>query len=71
MVSMIDIEASILTLSGLPAAIDFGFSLDQINWLGNVMALVYLPVSLAIPGMVSRFGLRRCVRFCAAIGITT
>jgi MFS transporter, FLVCR family, MFS-domain-containing protein 7 len=41
---------------------DFGISLDQVTWLGNLVALVYLPVSLAIPPFVKRFGLRRSVR---------
>jgi MFS transporter, FLVCR family, MFS-domain-containing protein 7 len=44
-----------------PVARDLGYSLTQVNWLGNVIALTYLPVSLAIPYMVARFGVRRCV----------
>lgn len=44
-------------------ATEFGFTLDQINWLGNIMALVYLPTAILIPHIVSRFGIRRCCDF--------
>ncbi|KAG6850973.1 hypothetical protein H0H93_005842 [Arthromyces matolae] len=39
---------------------DFGISLDEVNWLGNIMALVYFVTALVIPNVVSRYGLRRC-----------
>ncbi|KAG5647055.1 hypothetical protein DXG03_001425 [Asterophora parasitica] len=39
---------------------EFGFSLDQVNWLGNIVACVYLPTALIIPSLVSRYGIRRC-----------
>ncbi|KAL0956303.1 hypothetical protein HGRIS_002460 [Hohenbuehelia grisea] len=39
---------------------EFGITLDQVNWLGNIVALVYLPVSLLIPVVVARYGVRRC-----------
>ena len=41
---------------------EFGVSLDQVNWLGNIVALVYLPSAVLIPAVVSRYGIRRCVR---------
>ncbi|KAJ6593850.1 major facilitator superfamily domain-containing protein [Mycena capillaripes] len=39
---------------------DFGITLDEVNWLGNVMACIYLPVSLMIPEVIRRYGIRRC-----------
>ncbi|KDR75073.1 hypothetical protein GALMADRAFT_248949 [Galerina marginata CBS 339.88] len=39
---------------------DFGITLDQVNWLGNIVALVYLPTALLIPLIISRYGIRRC-----------
>ncbi|KXN90846.1 Major facilitator superfamily domain-containing protein 7-a [Leucoagaricus sp. SymC.cos] len=41
-------------------AADFSITLDQVNWLGNIVALVYLPTAFAIPHIVARYGLRRC-----------
>ncbi|KAJ7072374.1 major facilitator superfamily domain-containing protein [Mycena amicta] len=40
--------------------VDFGITLDEVNWLGNVVACVFLPVSLLIPDIIRRFGIRRC-----------
>jgi hypothetical protein len=40
---------------------EFHITLDQVNWLGNIVALVYLPVALVIPHIVQRYGIRRCV----------
>ncbi|KAJ7084336.1 major facilitator superfamily domain-containing protein [Mycena belliarum] len=45
---------------------EFGITLDQVNWLGNVMALVYLPVSLSVPEIIRRYGIRRCCDIGAA-----
>ncbi|TFK68705.1 MFS general substrate transporter [Pluteus cervinus] len=39
---------------------EFGFTLDEVNWLGNAVACVYLPAALLIPPFVSRYGFRRC-----------
>ncbi|KAF8070699.1 major facilitator superfamily domain-containing protein [Lyophyllum atratum] len=39
---------------------EFGFTLDEVNWLGNIVACVYLPTALIVPTMVSRYGIRRC-----------
>ncbi|EGO00078.1 hypothetical protein SERLA73DRAFT_180488 [Serpula lacrymans var. lacrymans S7.3] len=41
-------------------ATQFGISLDQVNWLGNIVSCIYLPVSLSIPVFCSRYGIRRC-----------
>ncbi|KAK7676965.1 hypothetical protein QCA50_020083 [Cerrena zonata] len=38
---------------------EYGFSLDQINWLGTVTNVVLLPVSLLVPGICSRYGIQR------------
>ena len=40
---------------------EFGFTLDQVNWLGNVVSCIYLPTALVIPTICSRYGIRRCV----------
>ncbi|KAF8844366.1 MFS general substrate transporter [Paxillus ammoniavirescens] len=39
---------------------DFSISLDQVNWLGNIVSCIYIPVSLLVPVFCSRFGIRRC-----------
>ncbi|EDR11851.1 uncharacterized protein LACBIDRAFT_313717 [Laccaria bicolor S238N-H82] len=39
---------------------EFHITLDQVNWLGNIVALIYLPVALVIPHIVQRYGIRRC-----------
>lgn len=39
---------------------EFGFTLDQVNWLGIVVALIYLPAALFIPHIVSKWHIRRC-----------
>ncbi|KAK0455056.1 major facilitator superfamily domain-containing protein [Armillaria borealis] len=41
-------------------SLEFGFSLNRVNWLGNIMACIYLPVAILIPPFISRYGLRRC-----------
>lgn len=46
------------------AAREFNISLDHVNWLGNIMACVYIPTAALIPWAVSRYGLRRTVRPC-------
>ncbi|KAI0043663.1 MFS general substrate transporter [Auriscalpium vulgare] len=38
---------------------DFGFTLDEVNWLGNIIACVYLPTTFLIPIVVKRYGIRR------------
>ncbi|KAG0703286.1 MFS general substrate transporter [Suillus ampliporus] len=46
---------------------DFGISLDQVDWLGNITSCVYIPVSLLVPLLCTRFGLRRCAEVGAAM----
>ncbi|KAH7888728.1 MFS general substrate transporter [Phlebopus sp. FC_14] len=46
---------------------DFDISINQVNWLGNIVSCVFLPVSLLIPVFCSRFGIRRC----AEVGAVT
>ncbi|KAI0772495.1 MFS general substrate transporter [Trametes elegans] len=38
--------------------IEFGFTLDQINWLGNVVNLIYIPSSIILPYLNGRLGTR-------------
>ncbi|KAF7361938.1 MFS general substrate transporter [Mycena venus] len=45
---------------------EFGITLDEVNWLGNVMACIYLPVSLVVPEVIRRYGIRRCCDIGAA-----
>ncbi|KAJ7925250.1 hypothetical protein B0H13DRAFT_2573314 [Mycena leptocephala] len=45
---------------------EFGITLDEVNWLGNVMACIYLPVSLLVPEIIRRYGIRRCCDLGAA-----
>ncbi|KAG2078964.1 MFS general substrate transporter [Suillus decipiens] len=49
------------------AAQDFDISIDQVNWLGNIVACTFLPVSLLVPVFCTRFGIRRC----AEVGVVT
>lgn len=43
---------------------DFGFSLDQVNWLTNVVSFIYIPSSLVVPIICMRYGIRVTVRLC-------
>ncbi|KAJ8472940.1 hypothetical protein ONZ51_g8182 [Trametes cubensis] len=37
---------------------DFGFTLSEVNWLGNVANVVYLPFSIIVPSLYGRLGIR-------------
>ncbi|KAI0334148.1 MFS general substrate transporter [Cubamyces sp. BRFM 1775] len=37
---------------------DFGFTLSEVNWLGNVSNVVYLPFSIIVPYLYGRLGIR-------------
>ncbi|KAI0737523.1 major facilitator superfamily domain-containing protein [Daedaleopsis nitida] len=37
---------------------EFGFTLDQINWFGNVVNIVYLPSAIIVPYLYGRLGVR-------------
>ncbi|EIM82916.1 MFS general substrate transporter [Stereum hirsutum FP-91666 SS1] len=39
---------------------EFGFTLTQVNWLGNIIACMYLPVTVFTPMICSRYGIRVC-----------
>lgn len=39
---------------------EFGFTLNQVNWLGNIVTCFYLPVALIIPTIISKYGIKRC-----------
>ena len=47
---------------------DFGFSLDKVNWLGNVINVTYLPTSVIVPIICTRYGIRMTVRCSVALG---
>lgn len=42
----------------LPTAERFGFSTTQVNWLGNAVSLTFLPVSIFVPVMCGKLGVR-------------
>lgn len=42
---------------------DFGLTLNQVNWLGNIVALIYLPVALVLPEFIQRIGFRNSCYF--------
>jgi hypothetical protein len=44
------------------ASTELGLTLDQINWLGIVVNLSFLPATLFVPPLISLLGIRRCVR---------
>lgn len=54
-------KASLCDLDVLLAAADFNITLDDVNWLGNILSCIYLPTSLLMPTMVSKYGINRCV----------
>ncbi|GJE91828.1 MFS general substrate transporter [Phanerochaete sordida] len=37
---------------------DFGFTLDQINWLGNALNIVFVPSAILVPFVCRRFNIR-------------
>jgi len=39
-------------------AAEFDLSLGQVNWLGNVVSLIFLPAALIVPFLVQRWGLK-------------
>jgi len=46
---------------------DFGFTLDQVNWLGNVIACVSLPTVFLTPLLANRYGVKRCCDVAAVL----
>jgi MFS transporter, FLVCR family, MFS-domain-containing protein 7 len=54
-------SASDLTHYLPPVVRDFGFTLTEVNWLGNIIACVYLPTAFLTPIITKRYGLKRCV----------
>ena len=52
----------LMTILSSPVANDFHISVTQVNWLGNIMSCIYVPASIFIPVICSRYGIRRCVR---------
>jgi len=52
----------LMTILSYPVADDFHISVTQVNWLGNIMSCIYVPASIFILVICSRYGIRRCVR---------
>ncbi|KAI0752170.1 major facilitator superfamily domain-containing protein [Fomes fomentarius] len=50
---------------------EFGFTLDQINWFGNVVNVVYLPSAMAVPYLYGKLGVRRTSYIGAVIFIVS
>lgn len=46
----------------------FDISLSQVNWLGQVVNLIYLPMALSIPSLIKIFGIRNTC-FGAAVSL--
>ncbi|KAI0265746.1 major facilitator superfamily domain-containing protein, partial [Russula aff. rugulosa BPL654] len=46
---------------------DFGFTLDEVNWLGNIISCVYLPTAVLTPIITKRYGLKRCCDIASAL----
>ena len=44
---------------------DFHFTLDQINWFGNVVNVVYLPSAFVMPYLYGSLGVRKTVSYFA------
>ncbi|KAF9649531.1 MFS general substrate transporter [Thelephora ganbajun] len=45
-----------------PTSEVFHISLDRVNWLGNIMACIYLPAAALTPWLVSRYSMRMACR---------
>lgn len=60
--SSLEVRLTIFLFRISEASATFGISLDQVNWLGNVISLMYIAVAPVIPIACSRYGLRFCVR---------
>lgn len=43
------------------AAVDFDLTLDQVNWLSNVVSFVFVPASFVVSIMCKRWGIRAVV----------
>ncbi|KAJ7666282.1 major facilitator superfamily domain-containing protein [Mycena rosella] len=41
------------------AVSELGYTLDRVNWLGNIMTCACMPVVLSIPALATHFGLRK------------
>ncbi|KAJ7470793.1 major facilitator superfamily domain-containing protein [Mycena latifolia] len=41
------------------ATSELGYTLDRVNWLGNIMTCACMPVVLSIPALATRLGLRK------------
>jgi MFS transporter, FLVCR family, MFS-domain-containing protein 7 len=50
---------------------DFGFTLDEVNWLGNIISCVYLPIAVLTPIITKRYGLKKCVCFVSFYAVYT
>ncbi|OBZ74517.1 Major facilitator superfamily domain-containing protein 7 [Grifola frondosa] len=50
---------------------DFGFSLDEINWFGNIVNVIFLPSCVIVPLIYERFGIRRSCYIGAVLFITS
>ncbi|KAG8213882.1 major facilitator superfamily domain-containing protein [Butyriboletus roseoflavus] len=49
------------------AATEFDITVDQVNWLGNILSCIFIPVSLFVPIFCSRFGITRCAQIGALL----
>jgi len=48
-------------LPSLAVVRDFGFTLNEVNWLGNIVSCVYVLAAFLTPIITKRYGLKRCV----------
>ncbi|GBE87090.1 predicted protein [Sparassis crispa] len=49
----------------------FGFTLDEVNWLGNAINITYIPASAVVPYLYSRIGIRKACFVGAALFISS
>ncbi|TBU57173.1 MFS general substrate transporter [Dichomitus squalens] len=50
---------------------DFGFTLNQINWFGNVVNVVYLPSAFVVPYLYGRLGVRKTCFIAGALFVVS
>lgn len=41
--------------------VEYNLTANQVNWLGNMVSLVFLPAALAVPFLTNKWGLKTTV----------
>lgn len=44
-------------------AVEFELTITQVNWIGNIVSFVFIPASLSVPYLCSKWGMRYSAYF--------